>query len=215
MSDLPARSGIKPVFWVIAFAAAAALIGLAYVSLKNTRPAEPSAPLEKLAPVPEFTLNDQTGAPFGSTELKGKIWVANFIFTRCKGPCPLIITRMAELNGKLKKIHDGVKLTSFTVDPEHDTPKALAAFGQNLAANPADWKFLTGSPEAINAIVVKGLLQPLAKEPDGTPAHSQRFVIVDGEGWIRGFQDGEDPEVVQKLMVDIGELLRENSTTQK
>jgi protein SCO1/2 len=215
MSDLPARSGIKPVVWVIVFVAAALLIGLAYVSLKNTRPAPPATPLEKLAQVPEFTLTDQTGAPFGSADLKGKIWVANFIFTRCKGPCPLITTRMAELNGKLKKIHDGVKLTSFTVDPEHDTPKALAAFGQNLAANPADWKFLTGSPEAINAIVVKGLLQPLAKEPDGTPAHSQRFVIVDGEGWIRGFQEGEDPEVVQKLMVDIGELLRENSATQK
>jgi|Laugresu1bdmlbdd_1035124.scaffolds.fasta_scaffold75741_2 protein SCO1/2 len=215
MSDLPARSGIKPVFWVIAFAAAAALIGLAYVSLKNTRPAEPSAPLEKLAPVPEFTLNDQTGAPFGSTELKGKIWVANFIFTRCKGPCPLIITRMAELNGKLKKIHDGVKLVSFTVDPQHDTPQVLGTLGQNLAANPADWKFLTGSTEAINNIVVKGLLQPLAKEPDGTPAHSQRFVIVDREGCIRGFRDGEDPEVVQKLMVDIGELLRENSASQK
>ena len=215
MSDLPARSGIKPIVWVIAFVAAAVLIGLAYVSLKNTRPAPPATPLEKLAQVPEFTLTDQTGAPFGSTDLKGKIWVANFIFTRCKGPCPLITTRMAELNGKLKKIQNGVKLTSFTVDPEHDTPKALAAFGQNLAANPADWKFLTGSPEAINAIVVKGLLQPLAKEPDGTPAHSQRFVIVDGEGWIRSFQEGEDPEVVQKLMVDIGELLRENSTTQK
>ena len=215
MSDLPARSGIKPIVWVVVFIGAALLIGLAYVSLKNTRPPEPSAPLEKLAQVPEFTLTDQTGASFGSADLKGKIWVANFIFTRCKGPCPLIIHRMADLNGKLKKIHDGVKLTSFTVDHEHDTPQVLANLGQNLAANPADWKFLTGSPEAINEIVVKGLLQPLAKEPDGTPAHSQRFVIVDGEGWIRSFQEGEDPEVVQKLMVDIGTLLRENSSNQK
>lgn len=215
MSDLPARSGIKPIVWVIAFVAAALLIGLAYVSLKNTRPAEPSAPMEKLAQVPEFTLTDQTGSPFASADLKGKIWVANFIFTRCKGPCPLIIARMVELNGKLKKIHDGVKLVSFTVDPEHDTPQVLANLGQNLAANPPDWKFLTGSPESINNIVVKGLLQPLAKEPDGTPAHSQRFVIVDGEGWIRGYREGEDPEVVQKLMVDIGTLLRESSTRQK
>lgn len=215
MSDLPARSGIKPIVWVVVFISAALLIGLAYVSLKNTRPAEPATPLEKLAKVPEFTLTDQTGSPFSSTGLKGKIWVANFIFTRCKGPCPLITTRMAELNGKLKKIHDRVKLTSFTVDPGHDTPQVLSTFGQNLAANPDDWKFLTGSPEAINEIVMKGLLQPLAKEPDGTPAHSQRFVIVDAEGWIRGFREGEDPEVVQKLMVDIGELLRENSSVQK
>jgi protein SCO1/2 len=215
MSDLPARSGIKPIVWVIAFIAVAALIGLAYVSLKNTRPAMPSAPLEKLARVPEFTLTDQTGNAFGSADLKGKIWVANFIFTRCKGPCPLITTRMAELNGKLKKTHNEVKLASFTVDPEHDTPEVLSKYGTNLAANPADWKFLTGSPEAMNEIVVKGLLQPLAKEPDGTPAHSQRFVIVDGDGWIRGFQNGEDPEVVQKLVVDIGRLLRESPASQK
>jgi len=215
MSDLPARSGIKPIVWVIAFVAAALLIGLAYVSLKNTRPAEPSAPMEKLAQVPEFTLTDQTGAPFGSGDLKGKIWVANFIFTRCKGPCPLISTRMADLHTKLKKTKGGVNLVSFTVDPEHDTPEVLSKYGANLGTNPADWKFLTGSPEAINNIVVKGLLQPLAKEPDGTPAHSQRFVIVDREGWIRGFREGEDPEVVQKLMVDIGTLLRENSTIQK
>lgn len=215
MSDLPARSGIKPIVWVIAFIAVAALIGLAYVSLKNTRPAMPSAPLEKLARVPEFTLTDQTGTAFGSADLKGKIWVANFIFTRCKGPCPLITTRMAELNGKLKKTHNEVKLASFTVDPEHDTPEVLSKYGTNLAANPADWKFLTGSPEAMNEIVVKGLLQPLSKEPDGTPAHSQRFVIVDGDGWIRGFQNGEDPEVVQKLVVDIGRLLRESPASQK
>lgn len=215
MSDLPARSGIKPIVWVIAFIAVAALIGLAYVSLKNTRPAMPSAPLEKLARVPEFTLTDQTGNAFGSADLKGKIWVANFIFTRCKGPCPLITTRMAELNGKLKKTHNEVKLASFTVDPEHDTPEVLSKYGTNLAANPADWKFLTGSPEAMNEIVVKGLLQPLSKEPDGTPAHSQRFVIVDGDGWIRGFQNGEDPEVVQKLVVDIGRLLRESPASQK
>jgi protein SCO1/2 len=215
MSDRPARPGIRPFVWVIVFAAAAALIGGAYLVLKDTRPAPPSAPLEKFAQVPAFEFTDQTGTTFGSENLQGKIWIANFIFTRCKGPCPLISTRMAELNGKLKKIHDGVKLASFTVDPEYDTPEVLSKYGANLGANPADWKFLTGTPEATNEIIVKGLLQPISKEPDGTPAHSQRFVIVDGDGWIRGFQNGEDPEVVQKLMVDIGELLRESPASKK
>ena len=215
MSDLPARPGIRPVVWVIVFAVAAALIGGAYLSLKNTRPAEPSAPLEKFAMVPNFQFTDQTGSPFGSENLKGKIWVSNFIFTRCKGPCPLISTRMADLNTKLNKIRDGVELVSFTVDPEYDTPAVLANYGELLGANPANWKFLTGPTTAINDFVVKGLLQPLSKEPDGTPAHSQRFVLVDGEGWIRGFQNGDDPEVVQKLMVDIGELLREIPASKK
>ena len=215
MSDLPARPGIRPVVWVIVFAAAAALIGGAYLSLKNTRPAAPSAPLEKFAQVPAFEFTDQTGAPFGSENLQGKIWVANFIFTRCKGPCPLISTRMADLNTKLNKLRDNVVLVSFTVDPEYDTPGVLAKYGELFGANSANWKFLTGQPDAIKEFVVKGLLQPLSTEPDGTPAHSQRFVIVDGEGWIRGFQNGEDPEVVQKLMVDIGGLLRESPASKK
>lgn len=215
MSDASARPGIRPAVWVVVFLAAAALIGAAYLSLKNTRPAEPSAPMEKYAEVPVFEFTDQTGAPFGSENLKGKIWVANFIFTRCKGPCPLISARMADLNTKLTKTRDNVVLVSFTVDPEYDTPEVLAKFGELLGADPANWKLLTGQPDAIKDFVVKGLLQPLSKEPDGTPAHSQRFVVVDGEGWIRGFQNGEDPEVVQKLMVDIGELLRETSESKK
>ncbi|MFM8363557.1 MAG: SCO family protein [Verrucomicrobiota bacterium] len=211
MSDLPARPGIRPVVWVIVFAAAAALIGAAYFSLKDTRPAAPSAPLEKFAAVPAFEFTDQTGAAFGSENLQGKIWIANFIFTRCKGPCPLISTRMADLNTKLNKLRDDIVLVSFTVDPGHDTPEVLAKYGELLGANPAYWKFLTGQPDAITDFIVKSLLQPISTEPDGTLAHSQRFVIVDGDGWIRGFQNGDDPEVVQKLMVDIGELLRENS----
>ncbi len=215
MSDNQARSGIRPAVWLIAFAVASILIGASYIGLKDIRPAQPSAPLEKFAAVPPFEFTDQTGAPFGSENLKGKIWVANFIFTRCKGPCPLISTRMADLNTKLNKLRDGVVLASFTVDPEYDTPEVLTKYGELLGAGSAHWKFLTGQPDAINDFVVKGLLQPLSKEPDGTPAHSQRFVIVDGDGWIRGFQNGEDPEVVQKVMVDIGELLREVPPTKK
>lgn len=212
MSENPAQPGIRPIVWVIAFAIAGAIIGLAYISLKNTRPAQPPTPMEKLALVPDFKLTDQTGSLFGSENLKGKIWVANFIFTRCKGPCPLISTRMADLHTKLKKTKGGVNLVSFTVDPEYDTPSVLSKYGELLGADPSSWKFLTGNSTDLNTIVVKGLLQPLSKEPDGTPAHSQRFVIVDGDGWIRGFRNGEDPEVLQKLMVDIGELLRENSS---
>jgi protein SCO1/2 len=117
---------------------------------------------------------------------------------------------MQELNTKLKKVRGDVELVTFTVDPEYDTPEVLKTFGEQLGADPAAWKFLTGTPDAIKNIVVTGLLQPIAKEPDGTPAHSSRIVLVDAQGWLRGYRDGLDPEAVQKLMVDIGELLREN-----
>ena len=210
MSELPARAGIPPIGWVVAFLAAAGLIGLAYVSLKSIPPPTLPSNLEKISEVPEFQLTDQTGRPTTLEDLKGKIWAANFIFTRCKGPCPITILRMQELNTKLKKVRGNVELVTFTVDPEYDTPAVLKTFGEQLGADPAAWKFLTGTPDAIKNIVVTGLLQPFAKEPDGTPAHSSRIVLVDAKGWLRGYCDGLDPEAVQKLMVDIGELLREN-----
>ena len=210
MSELPARAGIPPIGWVVAFLAAAGLIGLAYVSLKSIPPPTLPSNLEKISEVPEFQLTNQTGRPTTLEDLKGKIWAANFIFTRCKGPCPITIIRMQELNTKLKKVRGNVELVTFTVDPEYDTPEVLKTFGEQLGADPATWKFLTGTPDAIKNVVVTGLLQPIAKEPDGTPAHSSRIVLVDAKGWLRGYCDGLDPEAVQKLMVDIGELLREN-----
>ena len=210
MSEIPARPGIPRIGWIAAFLAAAGLIGLAYVSLKSTRPPTLPSNLEKISKVPEFQLTDQTGKSITLDDLKGKIWAANFIFTRCKGPCPITILRMQELHTQLKKARGNVELVTFTVDPEYDTPEILKTFGQQLGADPASWKFLTGTTDAIQKIVVTGLLQPLAKEPDGTPAHSSRIVLVDGKGWLRGYHDGLDPEAVQKLMVDIGELLREN-----
>ena len=210
MSEIPARPGIPRIGWVVAFLVAAGLIGLAYVSLNSTRPPALPSNLEKISKVPGFQLTDQTGKSITLEDLKGKIWAANFIFTRCKGPCPITVLRMQELNTKLKKARGNVELVTFTVDPEYDTPEILKAFSEPLGADPASWKFLTGTPDAIQKIVVTGLLQPIAKEPDGTPAHSTRIVLVDREGWLRGYQDGLDPEAVQKLMVDIGELLREN-----
>jgi protein SCO1/2 len=197
----------------VAFLAAAGLIGLAYVNLKSTRPPSLPSNLEKISQVPAFQLTDQTGKSITLEDLKGKIWAANFIFTRCKGPCPITVLRMQDLNTKLKKVRGNVELVTFTVDPEYDTPEILKTFSEPLGADPASWKFLTGTPDAIQKIVVTGLLQPLAKEPDGTPAHSSRIVLVDREGWLRGYHDGLDPEAVQKLMVDIGELLREKPTT--
>lgn len=204
------RAGIPRLGWVVAFLAAAGLIGLAYVSLKSIPPPTLPSNLEKISEVPEFQLTDQAGRQVTLEDLKGKIWAANFIFTRCKGPCPITIIRMQELNTKLKKVRGNVELVTFTVDPEYDTPAVLKTYGEQLGADPAAWKFLTGTPDAIQNIVVTGLLQPIAKEPDGTPAHSSRIVLVDAKGWLRGYCDGLDPEAVQKVMVDIGELLREN-----
>jgi protein SCO1/2 len=185
-------------------------VALAYKSFRGVQPAPMPAHLERVAEVPDFRFVDQAGQPVTLADLKGKIWVANFIFTRCAGPCPVMTSRMAELKGKLGRVGDGVVLVSVSVDPDFDTPEVLKAYADRLGADPTRWKFLSGPKPEIDEFVVKGMLQPLAKDVTGLPAHSTRFVLVDREGWLRGFQDGNDPEVVQKLLMDIGDLLREN-----
>ncbi len=212
MSDPEERPAIPRLGWAIAFLAVSMLLGVAFTNLKNTRPFIVPGHLQKISQVPDFSLTDQTGRTVTLADLKGKIWVANFIFTRCKGPCPLSTLRMAELNKRLTKARKEIQLISFTVDPDHDTPAVLTEYAKPSEADPAYWQFLTGPSADINDIVVKGLLQPLAKEPDGTPAHSTRFVIVDANGSLRGYQDSADPEVLQKLMIDLGDLLRESKS---
>src|SRR3989441_8540501 len=91
--------------------------------------------------VPGFQLTNQNGQPFGSAQLSGKIWIADFIYTTCPGPCPMISSRMSELQKPLEKTD--VHLVSFSVDPEKDTPEVLRGYAEMLRAEPKRWDFLT------------------------------------------------------------------------
>jgi protein SCO1/2 len=183
----------------------------AYVQLRATRPnATPSPPLSQLAKAPNFELIAHDGRKLSNADLSGKIWVVNFIFTRCKGPCPAITSRMAELQQKLGRTRPGeIQLLSLTVDPAHDTPGVLAEYAKAVGADPSRWRFATGPAAQVEDIIRNGFLQSLLTDDSAELVHSSRFVVVDREGWMRGFPDGNDPEVVQKLLMDIGDLLRE------
>lgn len=170
-----------------------------------------SSRLDRVAPAPDFQFTAQDGSVVTKADLKGNVWVANFIFTRCLGPCPVMTSRMAELNQRLGSKAKDVKLISFTVDPDFDTASVLKDYAEKVGASPEKWRFLTGPKDQIDAAVGKGFLLPLSKDPEGMPVHSTRFVIMDRDGWIRGFQDGNDPEVVQRLLMDIGDILRETA----
>jgi protein SCO1 len=205
---MPAR--IPRLGWVIAFLGFTMLIAWAYVQFNaDIRARRVASRLERFAPVPQFQFTAQDGTAVSNSDYKGKIWVANFIFTRCAGPCPLMTSRMAELNQALDGKTKDVELVSITVDPEYDTPQVLKEYAERVGASPKMWKFLTGPKDQIENVVMKGFLQTLSREPSGTPIHSTRFVLVDRDGWMRGFLDGSDPEVAQKLLMDIGDLLRE------
>jgi protein SCO1 len=196
--------------WVIAFLGITMLIAWAYTQFSaDIRSRRAASRLERLAPAPQFQFTAQDGTTVSNADLKGKVWVADFIFTRCAGPCPVMTSRMAEVNQALSGKAKDVELVSFTVDPEYDTPQVLKEYGERVGASPERWKFLTGPKDQIEATVMKGFLQALSREPSGVPIHSTRFALVDRDGWIRGFLDGNDPELPQKLLMDIGDLLRE------
>jgi cytochrome oxidase Cu insertion factor (SCO1/SenC/PrrC family) len=157
--------------------------------------------------VPEFSLTDQNGQTVTSADLRGKIWITDFIFTRCAGPCPLMTARMLEMQKALVKTPE-VKLVSVTVDPEYDTPEVLKAYAEANFADPERWKFLTGDKAVIEKLVTEGFMQHLSEE-GGEPVHGTMFLIVDGNGMVRSARMLEDPELIPKVLTDTGNLLRE------
>ena len=166
-------------------------------------------PLPSYGSVPGFELTNQDAQPFGSQQLAGKIWIADFIFTACRGPCPIISTRMSELQKPLEK--SDVHLVSFSVDPETDTPPVLRVYADKLRKEPFRWDFLTGSRDAIASISRDGFKLGISENeaPGRGPVHSTRFVLVDRRGTIRGYYDALAPDGVTKLLADTNHLLRD------
>jgi cytochrome oxidase Cu insertion factor (SCO1/SenC/PrrC family) len=159
--------------------------------------------------VPSFQLTNQDGKYFSSSRLAGKIWIADFIFTSCRGPCPIISSRMSELQKPLRD--SDVHLVSFTVDPETDTPEVLHGYAERLHAQSGRWDFLTGSKTTLYDISRNGFKLGVAESGDeeGVPVHSTRFVLVDRKGSIRGYYDALAPDGVTKVLADASHLLRE------
>jgi protein SCO1/2 len=167
----------------------------------------PKADLDVFGAVPHFQLVSQTGEAFDSRALDGKIWVADFIYTTCPGPCPRMTSQMGEVRKAVEKI-PRVKLVSFTVDPARDTPPVLADYAKLHNAVSDQWFFLTGS---------QATLQTLDKDTfklgdvDGKLMHSTRFVLIDARKQIRGYYDTSDAGSIRRLIEDIFSLAREKS----
>ena len=163
--------------------------------------------LTRLYPLPDFSLTDQTEKTVTLADLKGKVWVADFIFTNCGGTCPM-------MTDKMRKLQEGlpaeIRLVSITVDPNRDTPKALAAYAAEHGATRERWLFLTGDKQSLYDLCVKGFKLPL-DESGGTAAgpiaHSTRFVLVDRQGEIRGYYSGTEEQDLMRLGADAKRLL--------
>lgn len=164
--------------------------------------------------VQPFSFTDQLGRPYNSDSLKGKIYAVNFFFATCKGICP----RMNENFSKVYEAYRGdtaVVFLSHTVNPELDTPAALAAYARRFEADPGRWVFLTGDKQALYDQARYSYLLSAADDTTGLSIdddfiHDQHFVLVDRNGNMRGkFYDGLDSADVQQLIKDIKVLEQE------
>ncbi len=153
-------------------------------------------------PVAPFQLIERAGAPITLDTLKGRPWIAGFVFTRCTGPCPRITANMRKLQDELAG--SDVRLVTFTVDPLHDTPQVLEAYAKTFGADPVRWLYLTGPLEEVRKVSFESFRLPFERD-DAQPAgqlvaHRTVLTVVDREGQIRGYYEGETEAGVQQAL---------------
>ena len=150
----------------------------------------------------DFQLTDQDGEIFSKEDLLGKVWVADFIFTTCAGPCPVMSGQFAELQSRFSNAPD-LNLLSISVNPDYDSPEILREYGGRYGANYNKWRFLTGDREAIHELAVDGFKVGSVEDPI---FHSTRFILLDDKARIRGYYISSELEEMQQLWRDV-ELL--------
>jgi len=164
--------------------------------------------------VPPFSLVERSGKTVTLDDLRGRVWIADFVFTRCAGPCPRMTGAMARLAAEIDS--KDARFVSISVDPEHDSPAVLAAYAASYGADPERWIFLTGDPGAVSSLCRDGFKLGYAAAPaDAAPpgaafdvAHSTRFVLVDRDARIAGYFDAEDEGALERLRRAAEALLR-------
>jgi protein SCO1/2 len=196
---------------------AAVLVSAATWTAFRYRIERPGPELPVLGSVPEFALTASSGRPVSQASLAGSVWVADFIFTTCPGMCPVLSAQMARVQQALgQNAGSAVRLVSFSVDPQTDTPEVLRTYAQRFGADPQRWWFLTGQRDALYALIQNGFHLAVAGRSDnsdneGLITHSDRFVLIDRKLQIRGYYHGMDDDDVQRLLHDVETLQREGS----
>jgi cytochrome oxidase Cu insertion factor (SCO1/SenC/PrrC family) len=212
----PDTSGPSFYRWlIIVLGLLVVLLGLYRMNGGGVTPNVPRPVLPAIRSIPPFTLNERSGRVVTNADLAGKIWVADFIYTTCPGPCPLVTAEMAKIQqAEIGDPH--VQLVTFTVDPKTDTPEVLAAYANSFHADLNKWWFLTGPEKPLYDLIENGFLQAVQDnrgqplEPgQGPVTHSTYFALVDASGHLRGAYQSQDPAECQQLLHDIGVLEQE------
>ena len=190
-----ARPSLQPWLWTGFLA-----LVMAVPVLRSVVPA-PLPPPPVLGTVPDFRLVDQSGAPFAPERLAGRVWIADFVFTRCPDVCPRMTERLVKVQ---RTLGERVNLVSVSVDPEYDTPERLAAFARANGAESPRWHFLTGDSRHVQQAVLRGFNVAFSRgsEDIATLTHGVHVVLVDGRGRIRGYYDSNDGDALERLVAD-------------
>ena len=216
----PSQGGGNLTIWAMLGVLVLLGVGLAVISILKGGGINLESQISGLLPqsagqVPDFTLTERSGRTVDLESLKGRIWIADFVFTRCSGPCLVMSTNMATVQKTLiatPGLFPKPKLVSFTVDPDWDTPETLGNYADKYGADPERWLFLTGAWDDIQSLARDGFhlgIEPADGETAQPIIHSKSFILVDAQGAIRGYYDGTDIQEVLRLITDVGRLNRE------
>ena len=184
--------------------------------IRDVRDSVRPPPVFNPTPIASFKLKDHLGADFDSSELLGKIWVANFIFSNCAAGCPPMTNQMRALQDRLLEREDwtkNVRLVSFSVDPQRDNPKKLGEFASRYGAQENLWRLLTGDDGQVVRLSAESFqLSASQGGADSVPTHSDRFTLVDRKGLVRGYYRlADSPKELDRLLGDLGAVLDEAS----
>ena len=192
--------------------------------LSGKRPGEA---LDVFGSVPEFSLIERSGRKMGRSDLAGRVWITNFIYTHCPDTCPLQTAQMAKLQADFAE-EKALRLVSITVDPERDTVLVLSQYAKRYGADPERWLFLTGEKSTIYRLALEGFRLSVVDPAEGVKSwffgpitvlahhgemgkqfiHSSRFVLVDRQARIRGYYQSAEEDALQRLRRDVRILLR-------
>lgn len=156
--------------------------------------------------VANFALTSQDGAPITSHDLAGRVYIASFIYTRCSAVCPLLVSHLKKAQAALAE--RDVRIVSFTVTPETDSPEVLDAFARENGIDTRTWTLVTGDRAQIFGLARDSYFAD-ARAPDGARSedgndilHTEKLVLVDGLGRLRGVYNGTQPFEIEHLIDD-------------
>jgi protein SCO1/2 len=187
-----------------------------------------NGPLPLIGRIPDFSLTNQVNQAVSTADLRGKVWVADIIFTRCPGPCRTMTGKLEELQQAFPA-DAPVRFVTLTSDPENDTPAVMKKFAEQFKADPRRWWFLTGNKPELRSLAVNDFKFSVVEKPAGDRTvpddlfiHSTWFALVDQEGRTRGWVDAgghqhavfesDDPAAMARLKSAIRQLLRQPVT---